>query len=59
MIESSCHLKSKAPLQMRVQGATRKACMFFRVDNKLQWLLAYFDKPGLIILNTLSETSYY
>ena len=59
VIESSCHQKSKAPLQMRVQGATRKAHMFFRVDNKMQWLLAYFDKPGLIILNTLLETSYY
>ena len=59
MIESSCHLKSKAPLQPRAQGATRKAHMFFRVDNKMQWLLAYFDNPGLIILNTLSETNYY
>ena len=59
MIESSCHQKSKAPLQMRVQGATQKACMFFRVDNKMQWLLAHFDNTGLIIINTLLVTNYY
>lgn len=45
VIESSCHQKSKAPLQMRVQGATRKVHVFFRVDDKMQWLLAYFDNP--------------